>query len=48
MDIQLDLDNTTWKETSEDVVTVGSKQFMSHQERYEFVKNRIYFDVKPS
>lgn len=48
MDIQSDLDNTAWKETSEDTVTAGSKQYMSHQERYEFVKNRSYSAVKPS
>lgn len=29
-------------ETSDDVVTVGSKQWMSHEKRYEFVKNRTY------
>ena len=37
-----------WKETSDDIVTAGSKKFMSHQERYEFVKNRTYSAVKPS
>lgn len=48
MDVQPNLDDTFWKETSEDIVTAGSKQFMSHQERYEFVKNRTYSPVKPS
>lgn len=48
MDIQSNLDNTSWKETSEDIVTAGSKQYMSHQERYEFVKNRSYSPVKPA
>lgn len=48
MDIQSNLDSTSWEETSEDRVTAGSKQFMSHRERYEFVKNRTYSPVKPS
>ena len=47
-DIQLDLADNSWKETSDDIVTAGSKKFMSHQERYEFVKNRTYSPVKPS
>ena len=47
-DIQLDSANNSWKETSDDIVTAGSKKFMSHQERYEFVKNRTYSPVKPS
>ena len=47
-DIQLDLADNSWKETSDDIVTAGSKKFMSHQERYEFVKNRTYWPVKPS
>ena len=40
--------NSSWKETPDDVVTAGSKQWMSHQERYDFVKNRTYSSVKPS
>lgn len=48
MDIQSNSDDSSWKETSEDIVTAGSKQYMSHQERYEFVKNRSYSAVKPS
>lgn len=48
MDVQSNSDDSSWMETSEDVVTAGSKQFMSHQERYEFVKNRSYSAVKPS
>ena len=40
--------NNSWKETSDDIVTAGSKKFMSHQERYEFVKNRTYSPVKPA
>ena len=38
--------NSSWKETPDDVVTAGSKQWMSHQERYEFVKNRTYSSVE--
>lgn len=48
MDIQSDSPSSSWKETSDDIVTAGSKKFMSHQERYEFVKNRTYSAVKPS
>ena len=40
--------NNFWKETSDDIVTAGSKKFMSHQERYEFAKNRSYSPVKPA
>ncbi|MGB3205468.1 MAG: hypothetical protein WBB28_10800 [Crinalium sp.] len=29
-------------ETVDDEITAGSKQCMSHKERYEFVKNRTY------
>jgi hypothetical protein len=47
-DIQSDSADSSWKETSNDIVTAGSKKFMSHQERYEFVKNRTYSPVKPS
>jgi hypothetical protein len=46
-DIQSDSADSSWEETSDDIVTAGSKQFMSHQERYEFVKNRTYSPVKP-
>jgi uncharacterized protein YuzE len=38
----------TWEETPDDVIMAGSNQVMSHQERYEFVKNRVYYPVKPS
>lgn len=48
MAVQSELTNSSWKETPEDVVTAGSQQYMSHQERYEFVKNRTYSSVKPS
>ena len=34
--------NSSWEETPDDVVTAGSKQWMSYQERYGFVKNRTY------
>ncbi len=47
-DIQSDSANNSWKETSDDIVTAGSKKFMSHQERYEFLKNRTYSPVKPA
>ncbi len=47
-DIQSDLTDSSWKETSDDVVTAGTKKFMSHQERYKFVKNRTYSPIKPS
>lgn len=48
MDIQSESVGNSWQETSDDIVTAGSKEFMSHQERYEFVKNRTYSPVKPS
>ncbi len=47
-DIQSESVGNSWQETSDDIVTVGSKECMSHQERYEFVKNRTYYPVKPS
>ena len=40
--------NSSWKETSDDIVTAGSKRCMSHQERYEFVKNRTYYPMEPA
>ena len=40
--------NSSWKETPDDVVATGSKQWMSHQERYEFVRNRTYSSVELS
>lgn len=46
--VQLNSLDSSWKETPDDVVKAGSKQCMSHQERYEFVKNRVYSPVKPS
>lgn len=39
MDFQSNLDDTSWKETSEDIVTAGSKQYMSHQERFDILPN---------
>lgn len=47
-DIQSDSANNSWKETSDDIVTVGTKKCMSHQERYKFVKNRTYYPIEPS
>ena len=38
----------SWEESSDDVIMAGSNQVMSHQERYEFVKNRTYSPEKPS
>ncbi|AFZ34290.1 hypothetical protein Sta7437_0695 [Stanieria cyanosphaera PCC 7437] len=46
--IQSNSSDHSWKESSDDVVTVGLKRWMSHQERYEFVKNRTYHKDKPS
>jgi hypothetical protein len=41
-------DDSSWMETTEDDVTVGSKQWMSHQERQALVKNRTYAATKPN
>lgn len=46
--VQSEVIDKSWKETSDDIVTVGSKECMNHQERYEFVKNRTYSPVKLS
>jgi hypothetical protein len=35
-------------ETAGDDVTAGSKQWMSHQERQAFVKNRAYAATEPT
>jgi hypothetical protein len=35
-------------ETDDDDVTVGSKQWMSHQERQALVKNRAYAATEPT
>ena len=45
MAVQYRGDNS-WKESFDDVVTVGTKQWMSHKDRYEYVKNRTYSKVK--
>ncbi|MGB3206447.1 MAG: hypothetical protein WBB28_15785 [Crinalium sp.] len=37
----------SWMETVDDEITAGSKQCMSHKERYEFVKNRTYSKNQP-
>jgi hypothetical protein len=34
--------DSSWMETTDDDVTAGSKQWMSHQERQALVKNRVY------
>ncbi|MGK7944239.1 MAG: hypothetical protein AB4058_07205 [Microcystaceae cyanobacterium] len=35
-------------ETFDDIVAAGCQQTMSHQERYEFRKKRVYFANKSS
>lgn len=35
-------DDNLCTETFEDFILAGSKEWMSHQERYQFIKNRIY------
>jgi hypothetical protein len=37
-----------WMETTNDVVTAASEQWMSHQGRQSFVKHRIYFSTEPA
>lgn len=41
------LANESWMETSDDEMGVGFDQSMSHQERYEWLKNRTYSTTKP-
>jgi flagellar basal body L-ring protein FlgH len=36
-----------WKETEEDVVTVCINESLTHQERYEYRKNRTYSQTRP-
>ena len=40
--------DSSWMETTDDDVTAGSKQWMSHQERQAFVKNRTYAAIEPT
>jgi hypothetical protein len=40
--------DSSWMETVDDDVTAGSKQWMSHQERQSFVKNRAYAATEPT
>jgi hypothetical protein len=40
--------DSSWIETADDDVTAGSKQWMSHQERQAFVKNRTYAATEPT
>ena len=47
MDSQHLSHNDGWEENPNDVIMAGSNQVMSHQERYEFVKNRVYSPTKP-
>jgi hypothetical protein len=42
------LDDSSRMETVDDVVTVGSTQWMSHQDRQAFVKHRTYSATEPS
>lgn len=35
-------DNDDWMETEDDVMTVCTADNMTHQERYEYRKNRTY------
>ncbi|MGB3206882.1 MAG: hypothetical protein WBB28_18010 [Crinalium sp.] len=39
--------NNPLMETPDDEITTGSQQYMSHEERYRFVKNRTYSKFKP-
>jgi hypothetical protein len=43
-----DLADRALIETADDELTVGSKQWMSHQERQAFVKNRVYAATEPT
>jgi hypothetical protein len=38
----------SWVETPDDVVTAGSEQWMSHQDRQSLVKNRTYSVTEPA
>ena len=40
-------DNDEWMETDDDVVTVATNEDMTHQQRYEYRKNRTYSKHKP-
>jgi hypothetical protein len=40
--------DSSWMETADDDVTAGSEQWMSHQERQAFVKNRAYAATEPT
>jgi hypothetical protein len=42
------LPNISWMETPDDVVTSGSEQWMSHQERQTLIKNRTYSATEPA
>ena len=42
------LPNDAWLETPEDVVTAGSEQWMSHQDRQALGKNRTYSVTEPA
>jgi hypothetical protein len=43
-----DLADRALIETADDELTAGSKQWMSHQERQAFVKNRVYAATEPT
>jgi hypothetical protein len=40
-------ENDNWKETENDVVTVCIDESLTHQERYEYRKNRTYYKTRP-
>jgi hypothetical protein len=35
-----------WEETPDCIITAGTNYWMSHEERYEFVKTRKYYKDK--
>jgi hypothetical protein len=41
------LENDEWMETPDDVVTVCTNENITHQQRYEYRKNRKYSKHKP-
>ena len=41
-------DNDDWMETADDIVTVCTNENMTHQQRYEYRKNRIYSKNRPN
>jgi len=35
-----------WEETENDIITAGTNNWMSHEERHEFVRTRKYYKDK--